>query len=537
MQKYKFNLYPKRPFYMFICFILIFAVLIFRLTQIQSDSVLSAAASQSDKKIILSTSRGYIYDRNGEPMVNNNITDKSVILSNNLTKELINDHFCTKTFSDGIFISVRRNNEDFCSPFVKNYYSISRYSDDQLCRHLIGYTDENGYGVCGIEKAFDRLLNDAKGELNINFKINAHGKALSGQEITINNVNYDSKSGVGITIDKRIQEIAEQAVNKSEIKCGAVVVIDIESGGILGCVSVPVYEINNLQKSLSDENKPFFNRAINAYPVGSVIKPFIAAAGIVNNLNPFSSYSCKGNITVQGNTFNCFNLNSHNDVDLNKAIEKSCNTYFIDLGIRCGKSNVINMLKKFGFGSPTKLCSTIISKAGMLPDEAMITSDADLANICFGQGQLTATPLQIATAYSVLARNGIYKEPYLMHSLYDENKSIYGYYKSENTYQVIDKKCSEIINTCLYNNMYNGTGSNALPDNTTCCGKTATAQTGQYDKNGNEILCTWFAGFFPYESPKYTVVVFNENGTFASEDCAPVFKEIAKKITDLNLLN
>ena len=79
--------------------------------------------------------------------------------------------------------------------------------------------------------------------------------------------------------------------------------------------------------------------------------------------------------------------------------------------------------------------------------------------------------------------------------------------------------------------MINGTGVNGSAYNTSSAGKTATAQTGQYDENGNEILCTWFAGFFPYEKPLYAVAVLNENGSTASSDCAPVFKSIAEGIT------
>ena len=80
--------------------------------------------------------------------------------------------------------------------------------------------------------------------------------------------------------------------------------------------------------------------------------------------------------------------------------------------------------------------------------------------------------------------------------------------------------------------MLNGTGVNGSPANTSSAGKTATAQTGRYNENEEEILCTWFAGFFPFEEPRYTVVVFNENGKSSSTDCAPVFKEIAEKITE-----
>ena len=140
------------------------------------------------------------------------------------------------------------------------------------------------------------------------------------------------------------------------------------------------------------------------------------------------------------------------------------------------------------------------------------------------------TPVQLAAAYSVLANKGIYKEPSLMKELIDENKEAYAVYKSEITYRAVSESTCEIINSALYNNMLNGTGMNGASDIVTSAGKTATAQTGRYDSDGNEILCTWFAGFFPYETPEYAVVIMNENGSTASVDCAPVFKNIIEAV-------
>ena len=78
--------------------------------------------------------------------------------------------------------------------------------------------------------------------------------------------------------------------------------------------------------------------------------------------------------------------------------------------------------------------------------------------------------------------------------------------------------------------MLDGISSDGNPCYTTAAGKTGTAQTGETDSNGRERLCTWFAGFFPYENPQYVVVVFNENGSTGSKDCAPVFRQIADDI-------
>ena len=83
-------------------------------------------------------------------------------------------------------------------------------------------------------------------------------------------------------------------------------------------------------------------------------------------------------------------------------------------------------------------------------------------------------------------------------------------------------------------NMLDGTGKNGSPASCSSAGKTATAQTGEYNDRGVERLCTWFAGFFPFEAPEYAVVVFNENGSAAAVDCAPVFKEISEEIMKLS---
>ena len=118
----------------------------------------------------------------------------------------------------------------------------------------------------------------------------------------------------------------------------------------------------------------------------------------------------------------------------------------------------------------------------------------------------------------------------MLKELIDDKGEVYGYYKSETEYNAISLKTCETVNTALYNNMLNGTGVNGNSSLTASAGKTATAQTGRYDENGKEILCTWFAGFFPYEEPLYSVVIFNENGSTASSDCAPVFKAVMEGI-------
>ena len=94
----------------------------------------------------------------------------------------------------------------------------------------------------------------------------------------------------------------------------------------------------------------------------------------------------------------------------------------------------------------------------------------------------------------------------------------------------MDETTSLRLTQLLTSVIENGNASPAKPDRFSAAGKTATAQTGIFDKNGNEICNTWFGGFFPAESPRYAVVVMKQGGASGSYDCAPVFKKIADTI-------
>lgn len=521
----------KRVIYIFIIFCLIFGMTGIKILDIQRGAYSLVADVQFSKVQTIGETRGYIYDRNFNPLVNCNKKEKYVVLVNPANKLFLSDYLGIE-LNDGVCLEIDSKGNLTETEFMKKYYKIERYSDEDLCVHITGYVNSDGTGICGIEKAFDKILSDAKGKLQIKYDKSGNDKALAGSGIVMENSGYDSPAGVVLTIDKNIQRITENSMKNSKIICGAAVIINVDTFEIEAVCSVPSYKQNDVAASLSDSNLPFVNRAFSAYPVGSVFKPVVAASALENGLDFYEIFDCKGYLKINGNIFRCFNTNAHGKTDLNAAIEKSCNCYFMNIGINTGAQKIISTAQDLGFGKKTDFCSTLQSSSGNLCNAQSITSDAQLANLCFGQGDLLATPVQLATAYAVLANGGYYKEPVLLKELVDENREVYAYYKPDKFNDVIKKETCDIINVCLHNNMLNGTGVNASPCNTTAAGKTATAQTGKFDEDGNEILCTWFVGFFPYEKPQYAVAIINENGSTASSDCAPVFKSIAEGITD-----
>ena len=513
-----------------------FAGLTVRLANLMTGTLADTAASQDTGRIVLGETRGYLYDRDGLPLVNTGRTRAAAVLCCDATLAAVNALLGGTGDPEQIragSVLVRTTETEVPeSACAKNVTLVTREGEG-LCRHLLGYTDSDGRGVCGLEAAFDGVLTQASGTLYAEVTRDAGGRALAGDGIRIRSDNYDSPAGVKLTIDSRIQRIAEQALAGSAITRGAAVVMDCRTGELLAAASVPVYDPANLRPSLTDEALPFLNRALCAYPAGSVFKPFIAAAALEAGMNLNDIYDCKGVTTAGGREFRCYNGNVHRGETLSEAVANSCNCYFIRLGLAVGAEQVINTCAAFGFGRECGLFPGDGSQRGWLPQSEDIQSDAQLANLCFGQGELLVTPVQLAAAYSALADGGVYHAPCVLKELIGDDGEAYGFFKPETEpYRALQEEHCRAIGRCLYRNMIDGTGAGGRPANTTAAGKTATAQTGRYLADGNEQLCTWFAGYFPYTEPRYTVVVFNEYGRSAAVDCAPVFKGIAEEITD-----
>ena len=530
------KVWNRRVVAVFAAICLAFALLTARLARIMTGTLTDAAAAQDTGRIVLGQTRGYLYDRSRVPLVNAGRQNLVVALCCDKTLDAVNALFGAEALTEikvGSVVTKATDTDIPESDCVKNVRLVTR-SGEGLCRHILGYTDGSGRGVCGLEAAFNGLLREAGGTVYAEVTLDANGRALAGDGVTIARDNYNSPAGIALTIDSGIQRIAETALANSSIVCGAAVVQDCNTGELLAVASVPTYDPTDLTPSLTDEDLPFLNRAVCAYPVGSVFKPFIAAAALNAGRNPNDVYACEGHTQVGAREFRCYNGNVHGGETLNEAIANSCNCYFIEQGLAVGAEGVINTCAAFGFGRRCELFPGDGSQKGNLPASEDIQSDAQLANLCFGQGELLVSPVQMAAAYSALANGGTYHEPYILKELIDNSGQAYGFFRPETKpYRVIGEADCRTIGKCLYNNMINGTGAGGRPANTTAAGKTATAQTGRYDENGAEQLCTWFAGYFPYTQPQYTVVIFNEKGRAASVDCAPVFKEIAERVVSL----
>lgn len=403
-----------------------------------------------------------------------------------------------------------------------------RYAKNQPAVHLIGYLNGSGHGVSGIENSFDSLLYT---DANLTARLHADvaGRIISGAQIEIINTNRKT-AGVRLTLDLRIQTAVENAMDMCEIKRGAVIVTDVKTGAIRAMASRPVYDPNNVAESLDSEDSPFVNRGLSAYSVGSVFKAVVAAAALEEGIDNFN-YVCTGSCRVGDITFHCNDRKAHGNLNMQKALECSCNSYFIELAQKIGADDLLAVAKKLGFGQGNSLADGIFSQEGVLPLPQELENPGALANFSFGQGSFSATLIQMAQAMSAIANGGKYCRPYLVESVTDASGKTSGVHIAGYPVVALKKSTSEKLTEMLVSVVENGNASRAkLYNNVSAAGKTATAQTGTYYKNGVEICNTWFGGFFPADSPRYAVVIIKQGGSSGAMDCAPVFKKIGDKI-------
>ncbi len=504
------------------------------ITILNNDKVSMAATNNGTYTIKVIEKYADIYDCNMNLMVNCSEKYNAVVIPNHISSVKIQPYLVDKeTYYNKITgkmpflceVTKEAATSGINTVFLK---SSVRNDSNQIAPHIIGYTSDN-CGVCGIEKAFDEFLRENNTVNTVTFQVNALGEVLNGLD---KETSCPEKSDAGVitTLDKNIQQICENVFDEKKVECGAIIVMDIKSGEIKASVSYPDFDVNNLSKSVNNSSSPFLNRTFSSYSVGSIFKLVIAAAAFEQGISSEFSYVCTGSADVNGQVFNCHKWGGHGEINMNEAIVKSCNTYFIALSEYLDKDKLIETAKNLGFGKETFFAYGMVSDSGNLQTKKDIMVPAELANMSFGQGKLTATPVQICAMTSAIANNGVMNNPTLIKGTKNSDGNI-AYNKMIPGVRVLSHKTAVKLKAYM-RNVVIADNSMSTPDKTSAAGKTSTAQTWKFDENGNEIYNCWFTGFFPSYEPEYAVTVLIEGGISGNIEAGPIFKEIADEITE-----
>lgn len=427
--------------------------------------------------------------------------------------------------------------------------------EKSLASHIIGYAQNEDpakaddrakfkyyipdiIGIDGIEKVCDRLPGTDSGLglraypgysiIQVNSMGYAHRELLGRKEPV-------PGSNVTLTIDSRAQKIAEKLLAGS---VGAMVVLDADTGDLICAASSPGYDISRYYPYLSnsydaelrnDKRNPRLNRAFNQiYQPGSTLKPLVCLAFLRHGVDPQEKFFCEGSIAVGNARIRC---SAHRyagaDMDMETALEKSCNSYMIHHALQLGLLRMSDTLLSAGIGKRTAL--ELRNAAGIFPDPAAKRrlyksrwNEFDTALLSIGQGFIGVTPLQMALIAGAFANGGVIYQPHLVKSVTDAG-GINMYERQVTAVSSLGAAPEhlEIIRRGMWKvvNSSGGSGRRAAVESLQIYGKTGTAEVGS---SGNKRNITHFTAFTEYSGKKYALSVTVEDGLSGGRTCAPL---------------
>lgn len=397
------------------------------------------------------------------------------------------------------------------------------------------YVQGDYIGDFGVEKWYENYLRGEKGEKV--FLRDAYGGVKTHYDGADDKEAIPGKN-LTLAIDVELQAYGEKLMQN---KAGAIVAIEPETGEILALVSSPTYKPslligrergNNYKELLENPYKPLYDRAImGTYPPGSTFKPTQGLIFLQENIiTPYTAYSCRGGFIASGIKVACHAHES--PLTLIPAISTSCNAYFchgfkdmLDNVAKYGSSGAAfevwkNYIVKMGYGYCLGVDLPGESR-GFIPNNDFYSKiygvngwgPLTLISISIGQGEILATPLQIANLAATIANRGYYIPPHVVKEI--ENEDIDEIY-SQPHYTGIAPNHYETIISGMRMSMISGTCRiGEIPD-VEACGKTGTAQ----NPHGKDHSA--FMGFAPRENPRIAIAVYVENAGWGASYGVPI---------------
>jgi penicillin-binding protein 2 len=436
------------------------------------------------------------------------------------------------------------------------------YPNGELAAHIIGYTGKEAplsirpienkdliftetEGREGIEQAFDYQLKGQPGSLHVTYDADGN---KSSERIAEPPVPGDT---VITTIDQNLQRICEKVL-KENCKKGAIVMIDPWTGEIHAMASWPEYNPNHfvpvldpkIFKQVSDDpDVPLLPRAFrSSYPPGSTFKTFVGLAGFQSGkLTSKDIYSGPTAIDIGNFTFHNWKKVDAGRLNFVEAFTQSCNTWFIQAGLKIGAPNIIEWSRRLGLGKKTGIPLKAETE-GNIPDDAYMLRvqkrrilKGDVANMSIGQGDIKISPLQMAQAFGVLATGGQFHQTRLVKQIQAiDNKVVAAYPDRIRDDLQIKPEDMETLRKAMIavTEDSQGTAHRAQVKGTTVAGKTGTAQWGPKDK---QRTAAWFAGFVPAQNPQYAFAAVYEgdpgdNTVHGGSSAAPMIGKVLNEV-------
>ncbi|MDH5765841.1 MAG: penicillin-binding protein 2 [Gammaproteobacteria bacterium] len=428
---------------------------------------------------------------------------------------------------------------------------VGRIDEDEL--KIVDQTQYAGtshIGKTGLERFYEDELHGKVGHQSV--EVNVQGRILrvleKKQPVPGNNLI--------LSLDTRLQSVAEKSLEDYN---GAAVVMNPNNGEILALVSMPIYDPNlfvhgialkDYQRLQNPDTRPMYNRALyGQYPPGSTIKQFVGLAGLESKvIGHKMTIPCEGFYMLpnEERRYRDWKKTGHGHVDLQDALAESCDVYYYELANRLGIDRIHDFMQKFGFGKPTGV-DIQGEKGGLLPsrewkmrtrNKIWFPGETLIAGI--GQGYVLATPMQLASATSILAMRGKGYRPRLLNEIFDpatgESRVKEPVPLPEiklNRPQNWDHVIKGMVN--VVHSIRGTARSSGIGLKFKMAGKTGTAQVfgvaqdAEYDEDTIAKKLrdhALFVAFAPADKPEIAIAVIAENGGSGSSVAAPIVRKI-----------
>lgn len=435
------------------------------------------------------------------------------------------------------------------------------YKNGNFAPYVLGFTGVDHQGLYGVERQYDEILKGKDGVST--YQRDARGsKIINEAEVKIEAI---PGKNLQLTIDSIIQHFAERAAEKAMFENNAkrvtIMVMEPKTGNLLAMTSKPDYDLNNprviseimqeklsfdfvketetgekIEKNLGEKQQEMWKNpavALN-YEPGSTFKIITSAAGLEEGVvTPTSQFYGKGYIMVGKQKLKCWRYpNSHGAETFQEAVQDSCNPVFVEVALKLGADRFYKYIDGFGFGEKTGI-DLEGEEPGIVPPNHNV-KNLSLATRSYGQG-ITVTPIQLITAASAVANDGLLMKPRIVQSTHEpESNELIHTYQPEQIRQVISKETSQTLLQILESVVSEGTGSKAQIPGYAIGGKTGTANKVIDGVYGKGKYVSSFVGIAPTTNPKMVVLVIidepNPNNNSGGQIAAPVAGEVIQDI-------
>lgn len=475
------------------------------------------------------------------------------------------------------FVQIDNDDENYPNVggvwFEEEYKRV--YPNNELACDVIGFVGKSNSGTYGLEQYYNDTLNGSDGR--------EYGYLNDEENLERTTIPATDGYSIVTTIDANIQQIIEKYLyqfnedNKNAARDGngannlGCIIMDVNSGEILGMASYPNFDLNNpgdinkligskkveedgtipydavvitesnIEEELADDtveslnlNNLWKNFCISTtYEPGSTYKPFTVACGLeAGKLTGNEYYTCNGSLQVADHSIKCHNYKKGGcgTLSVKGAIENSCNVSLMLMSRSIGRDTFLSFANKFNFGLKTNIDLYGEARTNRLVFTKETMGETELATSSFGQG-FNATMIQMITGFCSLVNGGYYYEPHVVSKIVASDGSVVKNISPRVLKQTISAQTSaEIVDYCV-GVVEEGTGKSARPAGYMIGGKTGTAETIPRDRT-NYVLS--FMGFAPADNPQIAIYVVvdrpnswaQDSVSFATKLCRSILTEV-----------